>query len=113
MEEAINLEALDELRSLMGESLDEVLQTFIDYVPDQINELSKAVFNNDADGIFNLAHKMKSSSSSIGALGLAHTAEQIEMIGRAGSTEGTVELLEQLKGMYADAEVLLREELKK
>ena len=56
---------------------------------------------------------MKSSSSSIGALGLANTAEQIELIGRAGSTEGTVELLEQLKGMYADAEVLLREELKK
>jgi len=113
MEEAINSEALDELRSLMGESLDEVLQTFIDYVPDQINELSKAVFNNDADGVFNLAHKMKSSSSSIGALGLAHTAEQIELIGRAGSTEGAAELLEQLKGMYSDAEALLREELKK
>ena len=113
MEEAINSEALDELRSLMGESLDEVLQTFIDYVPDQINELSKAVFNNDADGVFNLAHKMKSSSSSIGALGLANTAEQIELIGRAGSTEGAAELLEQLKGMYSDAEVLLREELKK
>lgn len=113
MEEAINSEALDELRSLMGESLDEVLQTFIDYVPDQINELSKAVFNNDADGVFNLAHKMKSSSSSIGALGLARTAEQIELIGRAGSTEGAAELLEQLKGMYSDAEALLREELKK
>ena len=113
MEEAINSEALDELRSLMGESLNEVLQTFIDFVPDQINELSNAVFNNDADGVFNLAHKMKSSSSSIGALGLAHTAEQIELIGRAGSTEGAAELLEQLKGMYSDAEVLLREELKK
>jgi HPt (histidine-containing phosphotransfer) domain-containing protein len=113
MEEAINSEALDELRSLMGESLDEVLQTFIDYVPDQINELSMAVNNGDAESVFNLAHKMKSSSSSIGALGLAHTAEQIELIGRAGSTEGTVELLEKLKGMYSDAEVLLRQELKK
>lgn len=113
MEEAINSEALDELRSLMGESLNEVLQTFLDFVPDQINELSTAVFNNDADGVFNLAHKMKSSSSSIGALGLAHTAEQIELIGRAGSTEGAAELLQQLKGMYSDAEALLREELKK
>jgi len=113
MEEAINSEALDELRSLMGESLNEVLQTFLDFVPDQINELSTAVFNDDADGVFNLAHKMKSSSSSIGALGLAHTAEQIELIGRAGSTEGAAELLEQLKGMYSDAEALLREELRK
>jgi len=113
MEQAINTEALDELRSLMGDSLHEVLQTFIDYVPDQINELSKAVINNDAESVFNIAHRMKSSSSSIGALGLAHTAEQIELIGRSGSTEGTAELLEQLKDMYSDAEVLLREELKK
>ncbi len=113
MEQAINTEALDELRSLMGDSLYDVLQTFIDYVPGQINELSKAVVNDDAESVFNLAHKMKSSSSSIGALGLARTAEQIELIGRAGSTEGTAELLEQLKGMYSDAEVLLLEELKR
>ena len=113
METAIKIEALNELRSLMGDSLDEVLQTFIDYVPGQIDELSTAVMNEDADSVFNLAHKMKSSSSSIGALGLAQMAEQIELIGRAGSTEGTAELLEKLKGMYSDAEVFLREQLKK
>ena len=113
MEQAIKMEALDELRSLMGDSLDEVLQTFIDYVPGQIDELSKAIINDDAESVFNTAHRMKSSSSSIGALGLAHTAEQIELIGRAGSTEGTTELLEKLKGLYADAETLLREQLKK
>ena len=113
METAIKIEALDELRSLMGDSLDEVLQTFIDYVPGQIDELSTAVMNKDAEGVFNLAHKMKSSSSSIGALGLAQMAEQIELIGRSGSTEGTAELLEKLKGMYSDAEALLLDQLKK
>jgi len=113
METAIKMEALDELRSLMGDSLNEVLQTFIDYVPGQIDELSTAVMNDDAEGVFNLAHKMKSSSSSIGALGLAQMAEQIELIGRAGSTEGTAELLAKLKGMYSDAEALLLEQLKK
>jgi len=113
MEQAIKMEALDELRSLMGDSLDEVLQTFIDYVPGQIDELSKAIINDDAESVFNTAHRMKSSSSSIGALGLAHTAEQIELIGRAGSTEGTTELLEKLRDLYVDAETLLREQLKK
>ncbi len=113
MEQAIKMEALDELRSLMGDSLDEVLQTFIDYLPGQIDELSKAIINDDAESVFNTAHRMKSSSSSIGALGLAHTAEQIELIGRSGTTDGTAELLEKLKGLYADAETLLREQLKK
>ena len=113
MEKAIKMDALNELRDLMGDSLDDVLQTYIDYIPGQIDELSTAVSNDDAEGVFNLAHKMKSSSSSIGALGLAQVAEEIELIGRAGSTEGANKLLEQLKGMYADAEVLLREQLKK
>jgi len=35
------------------------------------------------------------------------------LLGRAGSTEGTAELLEKLKGMYSDAEALLLEQLKK
>jgi len=113
MEEAIKLDALTELRSLMGDSLNEVLQTFIDYVPGQIDELTQAISNDNPDGVFNLAHKLKSSSSSIGALGMAHVAEEIELIGRSGTTEGTAELLEQLKGMYAGAETLLREELRK
>ena len=111
MEEAIKMDALTELRSLMGDSIKEVLQTFIDYVPGQIDELTNAIREDDAERVFNLAHKMKSSSSSIGALGLAHVAEEIELIGRAGSTEGTAELLEKLKGLYAGAETMLREEL--
>lgn len=113
MEEAIKMDALSELRNLMGDSLDDVLQTYIDYIPGQIEELDRAIDNDDADSVFNLAHKMKSSSSSIGALGIAQLAEQIELIGRDGSTDGTNELLQQLKGLYADAEALLREQLNK
>ena len=113
MEEAIKMDALTELRSLMGDSINEVLQTFIDYVPGQIDELTQAISSGNPENVFNLAHKLKSSSSSIGAMGLAHVAEQIELIGRSGSTEGTAELLEQLKGMYAGAEPVLREELNK
>lgn len=113
MEQALNMEMLIELRNLMGDALNEVLQTFIDYVPGQIDELSLAVSNNDADSIFNLAHRMKSSSSSIGAFGLASVAEQIEIIGRSGTTEGSAELLEKLKHLYSDTETLVREELAK
>ena len=113
MEEAITMDALVELRSLMGEALNEVLQTYIDFIPGQIEELDEAITNNDADSVFNLAHKMKSSSSSIGARGVASVAEQIEMIGRSGSTDGTAELLDQLKNLYEGAETVLLEELKK
>ena len=42
MEEAIKMDALVELRNLMGDSLDDVLQTYIDYIPGQIEELDQA-----------------------------------------------------------------------
>ena len=113
MQEAIKMDALTELRSLMGDTLNEVLQTFIDYMPGQIDELTQAISNDNPENVFNLAHKLKSSSSSIGALGLAQVAQEIELIGRSGTTEGTAELLEQLKGLYAGAETVLQEELKK
>lgn len=113
MEEAIKMDTLNELRSLMGDSINEVLQTFIDFVPGQIDELGRAISNEDAESVFNIAHRMKSSSSSIGALGLAQLAEQIELIGRSGTTQGAAELLEQLKNLYTDAETVVHEELKK
>ena len=113
MEEAIKMDTLNELRSLMGDSINEVLQTFIDFVPGQIDELSRAISNDDAENVFNIAHRMKSSSSSIGALGLAQLAEQIELIGRSGTTQGAAELLERLKKLYTDAETVVYEELKK
>jgi ribosomal protein S28E/S33 len=56
---------------------------------------------------------MKSSSSSIGASGLASVAEQIEIIGRTGSTQGAAELLVKLKTMYSDAETILHQQLNK
>jgi HPt (histidine-containing phosphotransfer) domain-containing protein len=111
MEPAINTEALQELKNLMGDSLNDILQTFLDYMPSQIRDLRTAIQEENAEMVFNLAHKMKSSSSSIGAMGLARKAEQIELIGRAGKTDGTRDAYEELHRLYLDVEAVLKQEL--
>jgi HPt (histidine-containing phosphotransfer) domain-containing protein len=111
MEPAINMEALQELKSLMGDSLKDILQTFLDYMPSQIEDLLTSIQEEDANMVFQLAHKMKSSSSSIGAMGLARKAEQIELIGRAGKTEGTRDAYNELLKLYKDVEAVLKQEL--
>jgi len=111
MEPAINTEALQELKTLMGDSLNDILQTFLDYMPSQIQELRVAIQDENAEMVFNLAHKMKSSSSSIGAMGLARKAEQIELIGRAGKTDGTRDAYDELHRLYLDVEAVLKQEL--
>ena len=111
MEPAINTEALQELKSLMGDSLSDILQTYLDYMPAQIKDLRAAIQEKNAEMVFNLAHKMKSSSSSIGAMGLARKAEQIELIGRAGKIDGTHDAYDELRKLYMDVEAVLKREL--
>ena len=113
MEQAINPDSLAQLRDLMGDALDDVLRTFIDYMPEQVDSLSSAINAKDADAVFNVAHKMKSSCGSIGATGLAQVAEEIEMIGRAGSTENTMVLFEKFRDLYTEVDALLKAELEK
>ena len=113
MQQALNTDALAELRELMGDALNDVIRTFIDYMPEQVDSLSSAINTKDADTVFNVAHKMKSSCGSIGAIGLAQLAEEIEMIGRSGTTENTSVLFEKLRDLYTEVDAQLKAELEK
>lgn len=110
MQYAINPETVAELRSLMGDALKEVIEVYLEIMPGQIRELDEAISSGDADRVFNISHKMKSSSSSIGATGLAEKAEAIELTAREGSIDGTAEMFSELEALYRDAERYLRNE---
>ncbi len=91
-ESPIDLNAYNEMKDLMEEVLPELLTTFVEYMPEQLNDLNKAISDGNPDLLFGIAHRMKSSCNSLGALGLAKIAESIEMIGRGGSIEGASEI---------------------
>ena len=113
MEPALNMDSLAALRDLMGDGLDDVLRTFVDYMPEQIDSLNSAIDARDAETVFNVAHKMKSSCGSIGAAGLAKLAEEIELIGRSGTTDNTRVLFEKFRDLYDEVDVQLKAELEK
>ena len=108
----LDLRAYTEMKEIMEEVLPELLKTFIDYMPGLLNDLNKAIAENEPEQLFGISHRMKSSCNSLGALGLARTCESIEMIGRAGNTEGTSELSGQLKEELAEVLEFFEEELK-
>ena len=103
--------AYAEMKDIMEEVLPELLKTFLDYMPEQLSDLNQAIENNDADLIFGIAHRMKSSCNSLGALGLAAIAQSIEMAGRSGSTEGVRELSSQLEEGLNEVMDFFKEEL--
>lgn len=99
---AIDINAHAAVRDAMGEIFDEVISTFLDYVPQQIHKLGVAIEQLDCDNVFNFAHAIKSSSGSIGALGLASTAEQIELLGRKSSIDGVNQHYQTLQNQYRE-----------
>lgn len=85
------MRAYAEVKNIMGEVLKELIETFIDYMPTQLEDLKKAIDNKDASLMFGIAHRIKSSCNSLGALGPAETAETIELLGRENTTDNADE----------------------
>lgn len=108
---AMDIRSYNEMKSVMGGVLQDLITTFIEYMPGQLEDLSNAINEEDADLVFGIAHRIKSSSSSLGALGLAETAQSIEMIGRAGKTEGARAQFNKLQTQLDEVMDFLKKEL--
>ena len=66
-------------------------------LPEQLSQIENAIQTQNADTLFTVSHKMKSSCGSIGAFGLAERAETVEIISRRGSTEIPQQILDELR----------------
>ncbi|MCW8831347.1 MAG: Hpt domain-containing protein [Gammaproteobacteria bacterium] len=108
----LDFNAYTEMKDVMEEVLPELLNTFVEYMPEQLNDLNKAIEDNNPDLLFGIAHRMKSSCNSLGALGLAKIAESIEMIGRGGSIEGASEITPQFAEQLDEVISFFKQELK-
>ena len=88
---------LDSYRALQDDGQPDVVTEFIDVfledLPARIDRIQKAVASKTPVEIKSAAHALKGGAASIGAVLVAGICAQLEAIGRAGSTDGTEELL--------------------
>ncbi len=100
-------EALARLTELdpTGENklLERVLRAFQTSAARLMPQLEAAHLSGDAATIRLVAHTLKSSSASIGALGLSQVCAQIEALIRAESAEGLDPLLHKMRSALASA----------
>lgn len=108
----MNASAFSEMKELMGDTFKEVLTLCIETLPEQLSAIEDAIENKNAESLFNISHKMKSSSGSIGAFGLAEKAEAIELIGREGSTQVPEQAISDLRDATRQVLSIIHEELK-
>jgi HPt (histidine-containing phosphotransfer) domain-containing protein len=109
---AMDANAFAEMKELMGDAFKDVISMCLTSLPVQLSDIETAIKNQNAEILFNISHKMKSSCGSIGAFGLAEKAEAIELISRNGSTEIPQEIFNDLCDATRQVVSILDAELK-
>ncbi|HRQ06222.1 MAG TPA: Hpt domain-containing protein [Nitrosomonas halophila] len=91
--QAVNVGVLQELVGEDQVVIDEILREFHAMLATIANDLYAACEAGQCDRVRALAHKLKSSARSVGALNLGAWCEQLEQAGRNGQTGTLNELL--------------------
>jgi two-component system sensor histidine kinase/response regulator len=107
----IDMRALDSIRALRRPGrespLAKVIALYLDGWPERLDELRRALADADAQAMWKCAHALKSSSATIGAVGLAALFKQIESIGRAGTTTKADEALAEVERSFPAVRAVL------
>ena len=86
------------------ELLAEVVELFIDEVPDILCSLEEAIKNGDWENARKLAHTLKGSSSNIGAERFASLALELEKTSKDQDSSRAVEAFQLLKDEFSAVE---------
>jgi len=89
-EQVIDVKALQKLYDMLGEDAQrvmvEVIESYTEDAPKHLEAIATAVKEFDAASLFQAAHTLKGSSSTIGTTALQSLCKQLETLAKSGST---------------------------
>jgi CheY-like chemotaxis protein/HPt (histidine-containing phosphotransfer) domain-containing protein len=106
----IDIIALQALKNMLGgdtQAFTEVISCYLSESPKLLQLISTSSTNQDAQTLWQTAHKFKSSSASIGAKIIAQLCLQIEAKGQTGNLVGSAEIVAQLYQEYEQVKIAL------
>ncbi|AOS46292.1 Hpt domain protein [Lacunisphaera limnophila] len=104
MNPAVDPQAIAALRELNPEDpafLRELIDVFLEDVPQRIAEIERALATSDAPLLTRAAHTIKGSGSNFGTAGLGHVSFEMEKQGKAGAFADAAATLPALKTEFA------------
>jgi HPt (histidine-containing phosphotransfer) domain-containing protein len=114
---ALDRDVLQSLRALAPQRGDEVLAnvltTYLECAPAQVRSIAAAVAAGDVEAVSGEAHRLKSSSMSVGATRVAALARELEARAREDRLGVAASLARSLEGEWERAREALQLELEK
>lgn len=98
----VDLAVLNELRSIMADEFQLLLDVFISDSEQRIMMIERAISTNDAEALREAAHSFKGSSLNISAAQLTEFCRQLEFMGRDNTLSGADAVFVDLKKAFAE-----------
>ncbi len=106
----IDIGTYQELKNSVGaDFVIELIDTYCLETTDLVEQLSTALASQDAVSFGRIAHSIKSSSASLGALAFSQQARELEMLGKAGDLTGAGPKVERLVADFFQVKSCLEE----
>ena len=83
----VDAEIIEDLRAMLGEEVDRLIDVFLDDTPRLIASLENAATGPDYAALRDAAHSLKSSSANLGAMSLSAAAKRVELAAREKSLD--------------------------
>jgi HPt (histidine-containing phosphotransfer) domain-containing protein len=100
----IDTDAFAALKALAGDDdptfLPTLIEQFLQDATSYLDSMSQAAERDEATALERAAHTLKSTSANLGALGMAGLCQQLQALGRTGTTTGAAALLDQLSDEF-------------
>ena len=84
----------------MDDDFDSFVSRVLTSISEQISSIRAAIRDGDAERLQQIAHPVKSTSGYLGAMSMSVLAQQLETLGKSGTTEGALPSFEKLKGEW-------------
>ncbi|WP_148307660.1 ATP-binding protein [endosymbiont of unidentified scaly snail isolate Monju] len=91
---------LEELQEVMGDDLDDLVQTWKDSSAELMQQLRQAAEAGDVEAMIVPAHSLKSSSANVGAMHFSALARTVEHAARQGKTEIALAAWRKMPAIY-------------
>lgn len=111
MSSHFDLGTLRELRDIMDQDFDELIEAYLSDTRTRIDDVRVAVIAKDTYQLRELAHSLKGSCSNIGAVTLAQWCQKAENMAKEGELEGVSDVVDEIQRQFAAVQSVLIQEL--
>lgn len=105
------LNMFKELSDDGNDAVKEIISIFLGDAPKYLDQIKAAIAQDDASGLNEAAHSLKSSSANLGATELSQHCQSLENLGRGGTTEGAQSQFDVMENSLKKVKEILEQEL--